>query len=424
MTAVRFSDLYLRHRTWFVVVGVVACTFTVLILRRPSQWAYPYIWVEAGTIMLPDFIAHGWSSLLDPVNGYLVLPTKLILATSATVSFRWMPDIAYWLTELFTICVLCAIALSPTHLKYRFVCALAILALPTDSEVFAVSSLAFWWGSLLVTLPLFWRNTGPQLPALRIAFLTIGGLSSPLLIVLSPLYALRAIIYRTRGAWLDLSIAAAVACTQLTMLWQLRHSTLTTIETTSPVMFIRKFFGYFIYIPAKFATHNVGTFLAGLLLLASLGVCAWLYRNKLGYSFYMTILAFMLTALASSARVTLVQLHPALAGPRYFFFPFIFLAWAIVQISSIDARFARIVVISTVALVARNVMDVGQRTSDRFDWRKNVSACVNSPKHTFPISYDGRAVAAWKVNISGADCRTLVKESLFDNDLPRKDVAK
>jgi hypothetical protein len=34
-----------------------------------------------------------------PDDGYLVLLTKLILATAATLSFRWLPEIEYWLTE-------------------------------------------------------------------------------------------------------------------------------------------------------------------------------------------------------------------------------------------------------------------------------------------------------------------------------------
>ena len=179
-----------------------------MILRRPDQLTAPAVWIEEGTVALPDLVANGWSSLFHPMMGYLVLPTKIILATAATLSFRWLPEIEYWLTLIFTAGVLVAVAFSPTQLKFRVGCALALLALPMDSETYGTSAYAFWWGSLLVALPLLWRNEGRQYPILRSGLLLLGGLSSPLIIALSPLYALRAVLVRSRAAWSDLVLAA------------------------------------------------------------------------------------------------------------------------------------------------------------------------------------------------------------------------
>jgi hypothetical protein len=115
MKRIDLANWYRDHRTWCVVVALLVCTLAAMILRRPDQWAAPYVWIEEGTIMLPDFIATGWRALFHPVNGYFLLPTKLILAISATLSFRWLPEIEYWLTLAFTAGVLAAVAFTPTH---------------------------------------------------------------------------------------------------------------------------------------------------------------------------------------------------------------------------------------------------------------------------------------------------------------------
>src|SRR5512135_1935163 len=173
MSTLDLMDAYRRNRTLAVLAAIALGTLFAMILRRPDQWAAPYLWIEEGTVMLPDFAASGWRTLFHPVNGYFLLPSKIILSLSATLSFRWLPEIEYWLTLAFTAGVLAAIAFSPTGLKYRAACALAVLALPLDSEVYAMSSLAFWWGTLLAVLPLLWRREGPQYPLVRWGLLVV-----------------------------------------------------------------------------------------------------------------------------------------------------------------------------------------------------------------------------------------------------------
>src|SRR5262249_27446027 len=147
---------------------------------------------------------------------------------------------------MFTIAVLAAIALSPTQLKFRFACALSVLLLPTDSEAFGTSAYAFWWGSLLAILPLLWQREGRQYPLLRSGLLVLGALSSPLIIVLSPLYAVRAVLQRTWTTWCDLVIVALTAGLQYYFLAQTAQAGNTAFQSITPFLFIRKFFGFFI----------------------------------------------------------------------------------------------------------------------------------------------------------------------------------
>jgi len=409
-------DWYRTHRTWCLIAAIGLSTLLVLILRRPDQWSAPAVWIEEGTVALPDFVANGWSSLFHPMMGYLVLPTKIILAAAATLSFRWLPEIEFWLTVVFTAGVLIAIALSPTALKYRAVCALALLALPTDSEAFGTSAYAFWWGSLLVMLPLLWRREGPQYPILRSGLLWFGGLSSPLIITMSPLYALRAILVRSRAAWSDLVLALIAAGIQASFLMKTAQAGNAAFANITPTMFVRKFFGFYLDIPIPFGTHDTVTLVIGIVFLGALTACSYRYRRELGLTYFLLLAAFLIAALSSVARVPIAAIHPSLAGPRYFFLPFAFLSWAIVQIAAIDARLPRIVAIAVIALVLRNALDVGQRHHDPIAWRPAVAQCMASAtQYELPIHWDGHAESAWKTPVSGADCRRLVASSWFDN---------
>jgi hypothetical protein len=58
---------YRTHRTWSVLTMIAVCTLLVMVLRRPDQLTAPAVWIEEGTIALPDLVANGWSSLLHPM---------------------------------------------------------------------------------------------------------------------------------------------------------------------------------------------------------------------------------------------------------------------------------------------------------------------------------------------------------------------
>lgn len=153
-----------QHRFW-MGASIAAATLLALILRRPSQWINPYVWVEDGRDLLPDFLQYGWSTLFHPIAGYILIPNKLINAISVTLSFRWLPEISLVLVALMTMAVMVTLALAPTRLRAPWACALAVLAVPTDPEVFSTSAYALWWAGFLVLIPLFWDER--RSPALR-----------------------------------------------------------------------------------------------------------------------------------------------------------------------------------------------------------------------------------------------------------------
>jgi hypothetical protein len=84
---------------------------------------------------------------------------------------------------------------APTSLKGKSLCALAVLLNPNGAEVYVVPLYSFWFAGLLVALALLWDKDAQSVTQrfLRSAFILIGGLSSPLVVPLAPLFLLRAI---------------------------------------------------------------------------------------------------------------------------------------------------------------------------------------------------------------------------------------
>jgi hypothetical protein len=410
----RLLAFYTRRRGLIVMCTLIVCTVLALIARRPDQLLAPYIWVEDAGVNLPEYSRHGWLSLFYPVAGYFLLPNKVIFALSMSLSFLWLPEISYWLNIAFTIGVLAAIAFSPTQLRMRALCALSLLFLPIDSEVYAVSAYAFWWGSLLVVLPLLWREEGEPRSAWRIALLVIGGLSSPLIITLSPLYVLRALLRRNRAAYIDLGLTMLLAGAQVAALVANGYAKSEALSHADLYTFIHKFFGYFVYVRQQPTEHFFATGVMALTFLPALTVAAWHYRRALGPAFYWLLGAFLLASFASIARNWLSIIHPAEAGPRYFFLPFAFLAWAIAQFAALEARAAKLFAAVVLALALRGALEIGQRRHERMDWRAQIAQCTRVEGfQRIAFHFDGRAESVGYTQLLGPDCRRLVQRSWF-----------
>src|SRR5262249_53040358 len=133
---------------------LVLLTVAILFARRPDQFLHPYIWVEDGVINLKAYAERGLASLIEPVQGYSNLISKLIDVAAFRLSIEHAPEISLALTVAFTCAVVVAIALSPTHLQCPFLCAIVVLTIPTGPGVFAIPVNALWWAGRLLVLAL------------------------------------------------------------------------------------------------------------------------------------------------------------------------------------------------------------------------------------------------------------------------------
>ena len=188
-------------RRWFYIPSLFTIFLILLASRRWMQLIIPQVWDEDGTQIIPGFITHGWASLFTPVNGYLIMVPKLISAISLTISFSHYPIISTIIVWLFIASIGLAIVLSPTSLKGKLSCAILMLSIPSDPEVFGLPLYTFWWSSILLFLVSLWNEKNQTL-GWRLAFLLIGGLSSPMIVLILSILYLRVFWYRSlRSEW-------------------------------------------------------------------------------------------------------------------------------------------------------------------------------------------------------------------------------
>jgi hypothetical protein len=380
----------------------------VIFARRPDQFLHPYIWVEEGYFTLRFYADSGWSTLLEPLAGYFLTASKLIDLTAFQLSIQWAPEIAAALAVAFTCAVSLAVALSPTHLRWRYACALAALLVPSHPEVFGTGAYTFWWAGLLLPLTVLWTD---ERQWLRRVYLVVGGLSSPLIGTITVLLALRVALERNRREMIATLIAGAATLVQLFgMRAQMAIGVKPVVSWPTPVSIpgiAQKFVGAF---------FHADSLPAGMAIAIALAFLAWVVRRRLDRYFGLLVLLFLTISFTITMRLgpgELAHIGPFANGARYFFYPFILLGWILIWLASISPR---IVQGGLAAGCALSLVLAGARLSwrhDGVDWKYHVLTCARTENYELPIHYLGSASDMWHAKFTGAQCRSLLARSLF-----------
>jgi hypothetical protein len=407
IAAVREMPAVPRWGIGIQALALVALTLAVLVVRRPDQFLHPYIWVEDGDPILKAYAERGWASFWDPISGYLVLATKLITLSAFTLSIEWAPEIALVLTVAFTCAVVAAVAFSPTHLRWPFLCAIAVLTIPVDPEVYAVSLLAFWWAGLLLLLALLWdREGGAQW--LRAGYIVLGGLSSPVALPIAGLFVVRAVFERQRSEFVAAAIALTVAAIQAQAIFGYHHIDYRRLVDPHVIRVATdKFAGYL------FVGHRYGGYYSGAIVLPLVALALWRIRQRLTPHFALLVLAWMVICAATTLRNPIGVIDPLNAGPRYFFYPFILFTWILIWISALSPAYVRALALAGCVMGVAWVYKRMTRSHDAVDWRGHIAACARVAQYDLPIHYEGRANNMWHVKLSGQQCRDLIARSLI-----------
>ncbi|WP_152540959.1 hypothetical protein [Luteimonas huabeiensis] len=389
---------------------LLALVVVVLYFRRPDQFFSPYIWVEDGTVSLKQYLEHGWRYLGEPVAGYLILPSKLIQLAALWISGLYYPELAMIGTIVFTWLVLCCIAYAPTTLRWKYVCAIAPLVIPTDSEVFGTSHYAFWWGSLLLIPALLWRPDAGKLP-LRLTISALGALSSPLVIALLPLFVINALWRRRPSEWILLICMAGGAGLQYYFIKSTGTPGAGLPEHISILAVAQKFLGYFVWWPAS---GNVALALSGIVLAALLAGAASRWR-EIQWTHVVLAGAFVVSVVISIARAPVEIIDPFFAGPRYFFYPYILLSWTLLQVASISHRIFAGVLLSLLLASTQAFGAHAPRGHHPMDWRLELAECAASrgDEYLLPIHFAGHRDQLWHFKIRPSDCARLISQGAF-----------
>lgn len=326
----------LFQRNSIAICLLIFISLIILITRRGAQLFSPHIWDEDGVTItphgglgnIPGFLENSWLSLFEPVNGYLLFIPKIITGISLNISFIQYPIISTIIAWIFIIYVVCMVATANTMLNGKPLLALLILCLPTDPEVIGIPLYTFWWASILLFLVPFWMSSDEKIGK-RFYFLTIGGLSSPAILLILPTLFIRIFIFKNKAQEIYIFIwAFFFGLIQSLLIFRtssnVEYDFVAIAKSMVPI-----FFGNFLL--GSFTSDYVSLFLAGLILLSSIIIGLWVSSSNY---LFLTFLYLIFGSIALTiARVDISLIHPALSGPRYFFFPFIFTMWCITHIA-------------------------------------------------------------------------------------------
>ena len=385
-----------------------AVCFTLLFLRRGSQLLSPQVWAEDGTYIVQQFAESGLTAFIQPVEGYLVLVPKLISFLAIKLSFFHYPEISTYLCWLFTIFTFIAISVSPTSMKGGILLGIFTMLIPSGNENFGIPLYSFWWSGLLLFLVVLWKPDSTDWNT-RLTFLILGGLSSPLIVMLLPLLIVRACLYRRREivfAFVGLTIALIQCCFIFSTSTKVRTAEI-SFSTISIVL--KRFLGH--YLIGNLTHSDLALIAAGIGMAAIVATLIVRHRRDVA-TLVITYLWLGAVALSFS-RVESIYLQPVAIG-RYFYYPYILTGWFLVHTACIERSLQwRIIPAAMLALSAVNVIPVlGSRHVD-LSWSHHVASSINFDKYRIPIHTNGEWKNVWTFEVTRQQCQDLLSGSIF-----------
>ncbi|NTV92092.1 MAG: hypothetical protein HGA72_02075 [Chlorobiaceae bacterium] len=376
--------------------------------RRFAQLQYPNVWNEDGTQIIPGIMTNGLQSIFEPVNGYLVLVPKLISFGALQFSVYQYDLVTTIFSFMLMALVAFAVAASPTKMHGRTWCALTLFFIPSDPEVFGLPLYTFWWVSVLLFLLVLW-DEDKERPLLRALYVILGGLSSPVIVMLLPMFYLRSIRFRKKTAEHLVSILSTViAIVQLQFILNTEASARPPLGSIIKYV-IPKFFGGFLV----GNIWDAGTWLAGLALFIL--IAFWVYDSKPFSATSTAVVLLYLLVVSISLSVMRVDpevIHQKAAGPRYFFYPFIIISWILIHIWFAKRRYHYFSAMFFVVAVS-NAIPVWSRSHDDLRWKDHVRSSWFFPVYTFPVQSNGERALAWKMILSERQFRPYMEKDLF-----------
>jgi hypothetical protein len=390
----------------------------LLFIRRGEQLLNPQVWVEDGRVVIPGLITEGVRSLIEPVNGYLISIARLISSVALSITFVHYPLVSTILAWLFTAAVVLAVSFSPTILRGGVLLGVLTMLVPSDSEVFGLPLYTLWWAALLIFLAALWQPRRGGL-VWRLVFVLVGGLSSPAIFLALPIFIIRAWFIRGRQEIVVTFVALSCALVQFLYV-RLDPSATSTSNLAASIRhsyyILPKFIGD--YLVGNLVNQTeILAIIAGLVTIAT--VVAALLLNISDVSLYAICYLWVGAIALSIARVDVAVADAVNAGQRYFFLPFVFEAWLLLLIAfSVRQRPLRIIAAAMLVLATANALPVLRRArADDLHWATNLAACVASADDVpfiIPIEFNGDAALAWKMRVTGDQCRAQLHRSLLD----------
>jgi hypothetical protein len=393
-----------------VAVGTFLVALVLIAARRPDQIAFPEAWNEDGAYVVRFMVEQGWQYIFVPINGYLIVPSKVISYLAVRISFLYYPLVSTVLGVMTQALCVTAIARAPTVMPVRLAMAAAILFVPTDPETFVLPEYVLWWTPLLIPVALLWAGAPGSL--WRYVFVFVGGISAPIVIGFLPFLAVNAVVRRRKQEVLLLVVAALATLIQGYFIANTDTISTATFRVELAGMVVAKFFGMPAWsLPSLLVPTSL--LVAGLL---AAGVFVLPREDRFPYCLLGGCL--LGTIGLSAYRVPVEILSPVGSGPRYFFYPFVLQLWMLIWLAARTRGRLRMLPVAVIlAAVPLSVANF-QRHQDRLaSWTQRAAVCSGGVNTIFEVHHSGIRSEAHHVGYSGTTCREAVSNAILDRFL-------
>jgi pimeloyl-ACP methyl ester carboxylesterase len=345
---------------------------------------------------------------------------------AAAVSFLRIPEIDYWLSAAWLVATMLLILVpaSILRLRWRVVMVLVLVLAPMGPEMFGIALYIFWWTSLWPLIAILWSK---DYWWLRIPVLVIGGMSSlagSALVV--PYAVLWAITRRRRDLVGTIVLGATLAAQVPTYLTSYRTGQVPFHLSMVAQQELRNF-SYYLTALVTPVPSGLLLFVGACMVLVIGGYVAYSVARRAPNSNELLVLfvGLLVMGVLTAIPAPLVS-DPIHAGTRYYFFPFVVLAWLLLLVAVTprvprsnkhwwemqwrEVPVARIVAAGMIALSLLALPRTVTRHDDQVSWPAQLARCeTTTGSFSVPVQFNGRLSDMWygRLEITPGTCQRL-----------------
>jgi hypothetical protein len=378
----------------FPLPYLLVAAAVLLFVRRPDAILNPQFYAEDGRTFFMDAYNLGAWSLVKPYNGGYYLIHRLIAYLGSFVPIAYAPCFYNAFAVAATLGAVAYIAKSRVAGRFTPLMALALVAIPTNGEMFSNVVNVHWVLSLLLlTLLISPPERGGRRMLADASLALPIALTGPFSLLWAPLFGLRAVVERTRPRILLFLVVAFGAAVQLAVLDSRRSAGLFQLFDTnwlgafgngvSGVLLLG--LGY-----AKKVPNSLFLTLLSLAIYGALIAHAFLKRDARRLMLLAAGLAVLAsTAIAYRRAPEYLSRH---VGNRYAYIPTVSLVWVLVLTLGDAGKAARLAAVLLGVAAVASVTRFPARAFVDYDWRE-ASLAIGGPEPAMiPINPPGWSV--------------------------------
>ena len=390
-----------------MAVVTVLAVGLILFLRKSYALIHPQFFAEDGVIFFLDAYEKGPRAFLIPYAGYLHFLPRTAAWLATFIDPLRTPAIYNVFSLMMNLSAVVFLFSSRIQLPGKPALALAYALVPHTGEVLLNLTNIQWSLALVLVLLLIGEDarTGKQ-RLFDCMVLVLCGLTGPFLVFLLPLFAIRAIIRRSRESMTLLASSCLIAGIQIFYLLKDRaifvRSTPRDPKWLLSVMSGRVYATFWAGYGFPAISSHIAWLMGGAAATALLGYWMikpgkWLYERRMLAAAW---LCFVVPVGAKFLREAGAIATPT-AGDRYFFLSHVLLAWLLVILCVQCAGWARIFPVTLLAIAfGFNWPYLRSAPMHDYRWAQYVPAIREGKALSIPINPPG-----WVISSTGKNSR-------------------